>query len=110
MEEKTERRKVKLRIPSKYGNIEVEGSPRDIKILVDMISGKKRGLKKNSIREMIQKMIDDKFFHEPRTLSEIKSELERRGFRYSTSSLFPVIYRYFLRKDIMMRIGEKKSL
>lgn len=64
---------------------------------------------KKSIRELIIELIEDGFFITPRTLSEIIDKLSKKGYNYSSTSVFPILQRDFLRKNILKRNGKKKT-
>lgn len=104
-----ENEKIKLKVPSKYGEIELEGTPEAIKEVVNDIFPNNRRKLKQSIRDLIIDLIDDGFFDEPKRLGEIKTELERRGFTFPETSIFPVLQRDFLKKKIIDRNGSKRS-
>lgn len=105
LEEKKEM-KVKAKIPSKYGVIEIEGSPEAIQQIITSFNGKRS---EKSIRHLLLELIASGFFDAPKNLSEIRKELSRRGFNISSSSLFPVLIRDILREGFLEREGERKA-
>lgn len=109
--------KMKVRIPSKQGKIEIEGTIDDVQKLLNELGVNTEEKQKNkkgneeggTIEDQILSLIESEFFDEPKTLPEIREELEKRGYHYPSSSLYPVLLRKFIRKDIIERKGERGS-
>lgn len=59
--------------------------------------------------DKIRVFAQEGFFDEPRRLSEIVSELERRGFYYPSTSISPIIIRLVRKDNLLRRIGRKGS-
>ncbi len=95
----------------------MEGSVSDVQKLLSELGLKtEKGSKNNkgnkrgrTIEDLILKLIEDGKFDEPKKLGEIRKELEKRGYHYPSSSLYPVLLRKFIKKDIIRRKGKKGS-
>ncbi len=98
--------RIKARIPSKYGIIEVEGNPEAIKELITSVTVKQSD---KSISTLILELIQDGFFDTPHSLGEIREELSRKGFNVRPSSLFPVLHRDILKEGYLEREGRRRS-
>lgn len=103
---------LKVRMPSRRGEIEIKGTVENVqKLLKEMNLGVENTTesrrKSKTIEDHILRLIENQFFDEPRKLGEIKKEIEKSGFSYPSSSIYPVLLRKFLRKDILEREGKK---
>lgn len=101
-------RKVKLRIPSKAGYIEMEVYPEQVPQMLEIIKKqepRKSKSKVSSIKKLILDLIDEGFFEEPRRLREIREKLKLRGYSYEVTTLSPILHRDFLKEGILDRIG-----
>ena len=103
--------KIKVRIPTAKGMIEAEGDIETIKKLLHSLETEKIVKKSNdtTVKSQIINLIKDGFLDEPKTFIQIKKELERKGYRYQTNTLFPILFRNFIQKGHLERIGERKS-
>lgn len=98
--------KIKAKIPSRYGMVEIEGNPEDVQRFLNTINGKKND---KSIKFLLLDLIGMGYFNTPRTLTEIRLELERKGYNYPSSSLFPVLHRDILREGYLEREGKRRT-
>jgi hypothetical protein len=102
--------KLKVKIPTSRGMVEVEGDINTIKKLLESYEQGKIGKLQNetTVRGQIINLIRDGFFDTPKTFIDIKKELERKGYRYKTNTLFPILFREFLQSGHLQRIGQRK--
>jgi deoxyadenosine/deoxycytidine kinase len=103
--------KLKVRLPSRFGSVEVEGTEDQIKALLDALNTKdKQYLESpNTLRDLIVKLIEEGFFNTGRTFSEIVNEIQVRGFSYPRTSVFSILKRDFLREGTIKRKGKRRS-
>ncbi len=109
-----EKQKMKVRIPSKLGFIELEGTIEQVTQAIKSIEAeqknnkiKKRGSR--SISDLIFELINEGFLNSPKRLSEIREGIEKKGFKYSVTSIYPILLRNFIREGIIKRKGKSKS-
>lgn len=109
-----EKQKMKVRIPSKFGYIELEGSPEQVIDAIKRIEDEQKNNRINkrsskSIADLIFELINEGFFNQPRKLSEIKEGIEKKGYKYSVTSIYPIILRNFIREGIIKMDGKPKA-
>lgn len=107
----TREEKLKVRLPSRFGSVEVEGTEEQIKTLLEALNGKDKYSKgsTNTLKELILKLVEEGFFDIPKSFSDIVKEIEIRGFSYRRTSIFSILKRDFLRKSIIKRKGKRRS-
>ena len=104
---------VKVKVPTRIGFVEIEGPPEAVEAILknlekkDLTETNKRP-KGKTIRELIIDLINERFFKEPKTITEIRKRLSSKGYNIPTSSISPVLYRDFLRAEILEKKGEKR--
>ncbi len=110
MEKKDE--KVKLRIPTKAGYVEIEIVRKDVEYMINLINQntnltRKKESKAHSVKSLILDLIEEGFFDEPRRLKEIKTRLELKGFRFDVTSISPILHRDFIQTGIIEKRGSR---
>ena len=108
------KQKMKVRIPSKFGFIELEGTPEQVIHAIKRIEDEQqisRNSKRSSksIADLVFELINEGFFNSPKKLSEIKEGIEKKGFKYSVTSIYPILLRTFIREGIIKSEGKPKS-
>ena len=101
---------VRAKVRLKNGAVEFEGSPEAVSAAIkrldsDSVAPAPRG----SLKSALSELVGGGFFGKPRTLSEIKSELHARRVHYSPSSLYPVLYKSFLKTGAVSHEGARGS-
>jgi hypothetical protein len=109
-----EKQKMKVRIPSKFGYIELEGNLEQVVQAIKRIEDEQKNSRINkrssrSIADLIFELINEGFFNQPKKLSEIKEGIEKKGFKYSVTSIYPILLRNFIREGIIKFNGKPKS-
>jgi phytoene dehydrogenase-like protein len=104
--------KIKLKIPTPDGKyIEVEGDVEKIRTLIASLQSEKihKAKPKGTVKQQIINLIREGFFDKPKSFPELKKELARRGYPYKTNTLFPILFREFLKDGHLQRMGEPKK-
>jgi hypothetical protein len=102
---------IKAKLNTAYGEVELQGSPQAIKEVLSGlgVKGAKKSRKKKTIKMAIMDLITSNFLEYPRTLTEIREELAKRGYTLPEGSLTPILLRDFVQPEYIDRAGTKKS-
>ena len=115
--------KMKIKIPFKFGSIEVEAETKEkleqaievaMRSLKDMNASEefrssiesqnylahRMKLTEGSIIEMLRNLIKNQYFRSPKSMRDIKNELVRLGWHPRTSSLSPALMRAVRRGEL----------
>jgi hypothetical protein len=108
--------KLKLKVPTKHGYVEIEGSHEAVESVLKLLNPKQRrrngnGSKGNgtSIKSLLFDLIDDGFFDTPKSIGEIRIELQRKGYTLGSNVISPILHRDFLQAGILDREGSRKT-
>jgi hypothetical protein len=94
------------KIISNYENSSVVGNAK--KSVARIKSGKRAEKKRESAGELIVALKEDGFFEKPKTLGEIGSALEERGYLYPVTSLSGVVLGLLKRQELRRKKMEGK--
>lgn len=101
---------VRARVLLASGQVEFEGSPEAVSTAIKGLDASAAPpAPRGSLKAGLESMMGAGFFENPKLLAEIKSELHRRAVRYSPSSLYPVLYKSFLKKNALGHQGRRGS-
>ncbi len=102
---------VKAKILLQNTVVELEGSPEAVSATIREIEAKTpeppRG--RRSLKPVLEKLASGGFFSTPRTMAEIKSALAEKQAVYKATSLFPVLYKEFLKPGRLVHEGRRGS-
>jgi len=104
--------KIIVKLMTRLGQAEIEGTPQAVKEILTGIGLIKDSVKKQrnkTLKMLLTEMMEVGWFDQPRTLSDIKNELENKEYQFSTSSITPVILRDFVNKNLLGRCGTKRT-
>jgi hypothetical protein len=94
------------KIISNYENSSVVGNAK--KSVARIKSGKRAEKKRESAGDLIIALKEDGFFEKPKTLGEIASALEERGYLYPVTSLSGVVLGLLKRQELRRKKMEGK--
>jgi hypothetical protein len=94
------------KIISNYENSSVVGNAK--KSVARIKSGKRAEKKRESAGDLIIALKEDGFFEKPKTLGEIGSALEERGYLYPVTSLSGVVLGLLKRQELRRKKMEGK--
>lgn len=105
---------IRAKIPTRMGFVELEGSPDDIRLVLNAMSkspsmNSKKKTSEKTVKSLIIDLIEEGFFNEPRKLREVKSKLVLRGYTIDVTSLSPILHRDFVREGLLEKGGERGS-
>ncbi len=102
---------VRVKIPSASGQVEVEAPVEVARKTLREIARRSRQLQGRPFRlkDVILQLIEEGFFDSERTLSDIKKGLLLRGMDLETTSISPILWRDFVSKGIIQRVGRRRS-
>ena len=101
---------VKAKVLSRAGTIEFEGSPEAVSVAIRALEqGAREPLRRRPLKPSITSMVEGGFFVTPRSLADIKAELAGRRVEYNPASLFPVLYKDFLKPRLISQRGKRGS-
>ena len=91
--------------------VELQGSPQAVSAAIKEIeaSSPTPPQGRRSLKPALKALFDDGFFSSPRTLAEIKQVLFEKQAVYSPTSLFPVMYKEFLKPGVLVHEGQRGS-
>lgn len=102
---------VKAKILLQNTIVELEGSPEAVSAAIREIEATApeppRG--RRSLKPVLEKLVDAGFFSTPRTMAEIKNALAEKQAVYKSTSLFPVLYKEFLKPGRIVHEGKRGS-
>jgi hypothetical protein len=104
--------KIIVKLTTRFGQAEIEGTPQAVQEILAGIGLMKSPAKQQgnkTVKILLEEMVVSGWFDHPRTLSDIKHELEKKGYDLPTSSITPVLLRDFIRKNLIDRTGTKRT-
>jgi predicted DNA-binding antitoxin AbrB/MazE fold protein len=91
----------------------IEGSKEQVADIVKQIAVQKKTTSKTSKETgsgpaaNVRGLVDEGFFEQKRSIGEVQSALEERGYIYSTPSLSPVLLRLIRKNGPLRRLKEQ---
>ena len=101
---------VRAKVELAGSSVEFEGSPEAVSATIKRLgSDAMPPAPRGALKSAIAAMVAAGFFGPARTLGEIKAELAARRVPYSPSSLYPVLYKSFLKTGAISHEGTRGS-
>ena len=99
---------VRAKVSLSSGAVEFKGSPEAVSVAIKRLdSDSAAPAPRGSLKSAISALMASDFFDHARTLAEIKSELHARRVQYSPASLYPVLYKSFLKTGAIGHQGTR---
>lgn len=90
--------------------MEVVGRVETVRQIVsDIKEGPRAPEREFTIRDWVVKLIEDGFLDQPKSLTDMKRELEIYGFETPTTSISPILWRDFVKKGLVKRNGTRRA-
>ena len=100
---------IKARVVLKNSTVELEGSPEAVSQAVRSLDASALAGPKRSLKRVLSALAKEGFFSTPRVLAEIREQLFKQQVSYSPASLFPVLYKEFLKPGVIAQEGKRGS-
>jgi hypothetical protein len=101
---------VRAKVHLSSGSVELEGSPEAVSVAIKQLDfDSAPPAPRGSLKAALESLLSSGFFEKPRSLAEIKSELHSRSVNYRGTSLYPALYKSFLKTGILGHQGNRGS-
>ncbi len=102
---------VKAKILLRNTLVEIEGSPEAVSATIKSIESAAPSPPQGRrvLKPVLKQLVSEGFFSTPRSMADIKAALFAKQAVYNPTSLFPVLYKEFLKPGVIVHEGERGS-